>query len=115
MYLVRSGGSNLLRAVTTGQTVTGNRYSKQLRQLNRELIKKRPQIAVNRRKVILLHDNARPHIAKESKEALLDLGWEVLPQPAYSSNIAPSDYHLFRSMQHALSSERFSNAENVRK
>ena len=28
------------------------------------------------------------------------LGWEKLSHPPYSSDIAPSDYHLFRSMQH---------------
>lgn len=98
-----------------GQTVTGDRYSKQLRQLHQEFIRKRPQIANNRRKVILLHDNARPHVAKETKEALLDLEWEVLPHPAYSPDIAPSDYHLFRSIQHGLSGECFSNAADVRK
>jgi len=89
------------------------RYSKQLRQLNRELIKKRPQIVANRRKVMLLHDNTRFHIAKESKEALLDLKWEILPYSAYSLDIVPSDYHLIRSMQHTLSDERFSNAEDI--
>ncbi|KYM94537.1 hypothetical protein ALC62_14980, partial [Cyphomyrmex costatus] len=60
------------------QTVMGDRYSKQLRQLYRELIQKRPQIASNRHKVILLHGNVRLHVVKEIKEALLQLEWDVL-------------------------------------
>lgn len=98
-----------------GQTVTGDRYSKQLKQLHQELIKKCPQIARNYRKVILLHDNARPYIVKKTKEALLDLKWEVLPHLTYSPDIAPSHYLLFRSMQHSLSGEHFSDITDVRK
>lgn len=79
------------------------------------MLQKRPAIASNRRKVILLHDNARPHVARVVKDTLLQLEWEVLPHPAYSPDIAPSDYHLFRSMQHGLADTRFRNAEEVRK
>ncbi|KAG5313106.1 MOS1T transposase, partial [Pseudoatta argentina] len=46
-------------------------------------------------KVILLHDNARPHVAKPVKTYLETLKWEVLPHPPYSPDIAPSDFHLF--------------------
>ncbi|KAG5315573.1 MOS1T transposase, partial [Pseudoatta argentina] len=53
-------------------------------------------------KVILLHDNARPHVAKPVKTYLETLKWEVLPHPPYSPDIAPSDFHLFRSMAHGL-------------
>jgi len=45
-------------------------------------------------------------------EALLELEWEVLSHSAYSLDIAPSDYHLFRLMRQGL--WRFSNAEDVR-
>ncbi|KAG5324868.1 MOS1T transposase, partial [Pseudoatta argentina] len=44
----------------------------------------------------------RPHVAKPVKTYLETLKWEVLPQPPYSPDIAPSDFHLFRSMAHGL-------------
>jgi len=43
-------------------------------------------------KVILLHDNARSHVAKVVKKYLETLKWDVLPHPPYPSDIAPSDY-----------------------
>jgi len=51
--------------------------------------------------IILLHDKARSHVAAPVK-TLETLKWEVLPHSPYSSDIAPSDYHLFRSMTHGL-------------
>ena len=37
----------------------------------------------------------------------------VLPQPPYSPDIAPSDYHLFRSLKNFLRGKRFKNDEQV--
>uniref|UniRef100_A0A914ID48 Mos1 transposase HTH domain-containing protein n=1 Tax=Globodera rostochiensis TaxID=31243 RepID=A0A914ID48_GLORO len=56
------------------------------------------------------HDNARPHTANLTKMALQELGWEVLPHPAYSPDVAPSDYHLFRSLSNALSGVQLEDA-----
>ncbi|KAG5307528.1 MOS1T transposase, partial [Pseudoatta argentina] len=64
-------------------------------------------------KVILLHDNARPHVAKPVKTYLETLKWEVLPHPPYSPDIAPSDFHLFRSMAHGLADRRFHSYEEA--
>ncbi|KAG5313222.1 MOS1T transposase, partial [Pseudoatta argentina] len=66
-------------------------------------------------KVILLHDNARPHVAKPVKTYLETLKWEVLPHPPYSPDIAPSDFHLFRSMAHGLADRRFHSYEEAEK
>ncbi|KAG5308899.1 MOS1T transposase, partial [Pseudoatta argentina] len=43
------------------------------------------------------------------------LKWEVLPHPPYSPDIAPSDFHLFRSMAHGLADRRFHSYEEAQK
>jgi hypothetical protein len=40
----------------------------------------------------LLHDNARPNTATMTTGTLQKIHWEVLPHPAYSPNLAPSDF-----------------------
>ena len=42
------------------------------------------------------------------------LSWEVLLRAAYSPDLAPSDYHLFSSMGHALADQRFGSYEDVK-
>jgi len=81
--------------------------------LSRALREKRPEYEQRHDKVILLHDNARPHVAKVVKKYLETLKWDVLPYPPYSLNIAPSDYWLFRRMQHDLASHRFTSFAEI--
>lgn len=98
-----------------GETVTATRYQDQLIKLNRKVAAKRPEWATRHECPILLHDNARPHVAKLVRNAINDLKWEVLPHPPYSPDIAPSDYHLFRSMAHGLAEQKFTKLEDVKK
>ncbi|KAG5327632.1 MOS1T transposase, partial [Pseudoatta argentina] len=95
----------LQRQKRKGFTITGDRYRLQLMRLSRAL----------KEKVILLHDNARPHVAKPVKTYLETLKWEVLPHPLYSPDIAPSDYHLFRSLAHSLCEQKFTSYEDCTK
>jgi len=58
------------------KTVTADRYQQQLCRLSDEFTQERLSVANNRRKVILLHDNARTHVAKGVKQTLLQLEWK---------------------------------------
>jgi len=73
-------------------------FSTELMRLSRALKEKRAHYYSRHDKIILLHDNTRSHITAPVKTYLKTLKWEVLPHPPYSPDIAPSDYHLFRSM-----------------
>uniref|UniRef100_A0A8R1I163 Histone-lysine N-methyltransferase SETMAR n=1 Tax=Caenorhabditis japonica TaxID=281687 RepID=A0A8R1I163_CAEJA len=78
-----------------GRTVNATIYSNQLASLALALREKRPRCSA----VHLLHDNARPHVAKASQTKLQELNWDTVPHPPYSPDIAPSDYHLFRPIK----------------
>jgi [histone H3]-lysine36 N-dimethyltransferase SETMAR len=69
----------------------------------------------DKQKVILLHDKTRPHVAKTVRERIENLGREVLPHPAYSPDLAPSDYRLFRSMQHFFQEKIYTEVESIKK
>ena len=88
-----------------GTTINAQLYKGQFIQLNLELQYTRSEYAKRNEKVIFQHDNARPLVAKLVKETLETLGLEVLPDPPYSPEFEPSDYHLFRSMHSALTGE----------
>ena len=52
-------------------------------------------------------------MAALTQKKIEELGWTVLPYPAYSPDIAPCDYHLFRSLTHFLADQRFQNDQEV--
>ena len=98
-----------------GETVTADVYKQQLIKMNLALNEKRPVKDTKSRQVLLLHDNARPHKAKVVQETIKELKWKVLLHPAYSPDIAPSDYHLFRSLKNNLREKQFTEFEEVKK
>ena len=95
------------------QTINLNVYCRQLMKLDKEIKEKRPELAT--RKGVLFHqDNARPHTSLVTRKKLLELGWEVMPYPPYSPDLAPSDYHLFRSLQNHLNGKTFDSNEAIK-
>jgi histone-lysine N-methyltransferase SETMAR len=63
---------------------------------------------------MLLHDNAHPHAAARMQTMLQEFGWEVFEHPAYSLDLAPSDFHLFPKLKEFLGGRRFKSDEEVK-
>ena len=62
--------------------------------------------------VVLLHDNARPHTARQTTALLQQFRWDIMDHPPYSPDLALSDYHLFLHMKRFLAGKQFhSDAE----
>jgi [histone H3]-lysine36 N-dimethyltransferase SETMAR len=104
-----SRGMLYYELLSGNETVNADVYAAQLRKLAAAVREKRPR----RANVYLLHDNARPHIALKTHQQLESLGWETLPHPPYSPDIAPSDYHLFQALKNVLRGKRFANFGEV--
>lgn len=102
-----------MELLKSGQTITADFYCQQLDRLDEAICSKLPALA-NRKGVILQQDNARPHSAKVTQHKIRELGWEVLAHPAYSPDVAPSDYYLFRSLQHFLAGKKFADYDHVK-
>jgi histone-lysine N-methyltransferase SETMAR len=64
-------------------------------------------------KVLLHHDNARPHTSLHTREAITKLQWTVLPHPPYSPDLAPSDYHLFSPLKDAIRGKKSEDDKEV--
>ena len=88
-------------------TVTADLYCQQLDRVAQKL-------KGNHDRVYFLHDNTRPHVAKSTREKLLELGWVTIPHPAYSPDLAPTDYHLFRSLSNHLREKKFDDESSLK-
>ena len=99
--------------VPRNQTIISNVYCRQLMKLDKEIKEKRS--GMDTRKGVIFHqDNARPHTSLTTRKKLLESGWEVMPHPSYSPDLALSDYNLFRSLQNDLSGKTFDSNETVK-
>ena len=78
------------------RTINLDVYCQQLVKLEEAIKEKRPELA-NRKGIVFHHDDARLHTSLATRTKLLEFGWEVMSHPPYSPDLAPSDYHLFRS------------------
>jgi histone-lysine N-methyltransferase SETMAR len=84
--------------IPDGRAINFNLYCEQLDRVYEKLKQKYLRL-ISRKRALFQQDNAKQHIAKKTKAKFEELsGVEILPHPAYSPDVAPSDYDLFRSM-----------------
>ncbi|UYV66314.1 hypothetical protein LAZ67_4001298 [Cordylochernes scorpioides] len=87
------------------------RYCEVLTKLKAAIKRKRPGLLS--RKVLLVHDNARPHAARTTQTLLENFKWKIFTHPTYSPDLAPSDFHLFPALKLHLEGKHFANDDEV--
>ncbi|XP_055951552.1 histone-lysine N-methyltransferase SETMAR-like [Argiope bruennichi] len=92
-------------------TTNVQRYVKTLNKLKRTI--KSKCLGMLTKGMILLHDNAFPHIAHDVATTLHKFHWEVLKHPPYGPDLSPcQDYHIFGALKEDLRGRQFaSNSE----
>jgi histone-lysine N-methyltransferase SETMAR len=65
------------------------------------------------RGVLLHHDNARPHAARETQKRIQEPQWELLEHPPYSPDLASSEFYLFGPLKDHLDGKYFADDEEV--
>ncbi len=88
-----------------------NMTSDTLIRLQKAIKSKHPGLL--KQKVILMHDNATPHLAKLTQSLLNQLKWDVFLHLAYSLDLPPSNYHLIPSQKRDLGGRHFAMEEDL--
>jgi transposase len=99
----------MMEFMQKGTTVTSEVYCETLQKPLRAIQKERRGMLTPG--VVLLHDNARSHIAARTRALLENFNWELFDHPPYSPDLATSDYRLFTCLSNWLRSQRFNDNE----
>ncbi|CAK9827513.1 Histone-lysine N-methyltransferase SETMAR [Anthophora retusa] len=106
-----SQGIILIDYLQKSKTITGEYYATLLDRLKEQLKKERPRLA--RKKVLFHQNNASSHKSTVAMAKLHELGFELIPHPPYSPDLAPCDFFLFRNLKAWLAGKKFSSDEEV--
>jgi hypothetical protein len=58
-------------------------------------------------------DDARPHTAATTVNHIATFGWERLDHAPYNPDLAPSNFHFFRTLKRTLEGRHFTTNEDV--
>ena len=91
--------------------ITGVYYANLLDQLRTAIREKRR--GKLSKGILLKQDNARVHTCKVAMDAVERNGYELIPHPAYSPDLAPSDFFLFPNLKKDIRGLHFRPDEEV--
>jgi len=94
--------------VPTGQTV-----NQVLERLHEKVRQKQPKLFANK-SWILHHDNAPAHTALTVRDFLAAKQITVLEHPAYSPDLASSDFFLFPKIKEIMKGRHFDDIDDIR-
>ena len=93
-----------------GNTANSARYIETIKNLRRRVCRVKGSTS----RILLLRDNARPHTARATIEALETLKCEVLSHPPYNPDLAPSDFHFFPYLKRDLKGTPITSDDEVK-
>lgn len=97
----RTTGPVLIDCMEKGQTINAKYYIKNcLKPAIACVEEQRPSSGAKNIKI--LHDNAKPHVAKIVKAHLESVGITIIDHPPYSPDLAPCDFWLFDRIKQQL-------------
>ena len=99
--------------VPSGQTVNQVHYLEVLKRLREKFRRKRSELFANN-SWILHHDNAPAHTTLSVREFLATKQVTLLEHPAYSPDLAPSDFFLFPMLKEILKGRHFDDIHDIR-
>ena len=94
-----------------GTTITGAYYAKLLEKVRQSIKEKRRGLLA--RGPLLQQDNAPSHNSHIAVASAKKCGFEILPHPPYSPDLAPSDYHLFGNLKKTLRGRHFTSDDEL--
>ena len=106
-------GALTLDFLEEGATINSDRYCQSLKKMKTDYRNKRR--GHSSKDLLLLHDNATPHVSKKTKETLESLGILVIDHPPYSPDLSPCDFFLFGRLKRELRGRTFGQREALEK
>ena len=106
-----ANGVIMLDFLPKRSAITGVYYANLLNQLRTAIHEKRR--GKLSKDVLLQQDNARVHTCKVAMDAVERNRYELIPHPAYSPDLAPSDFFLFPNLKKDIHGLHFQSDEEV--
>ena len=104
-----SAGVILIDFMFKGVTINSDVYIDILKKLKARIQRVQPALKLS--KVLLQHDNARPHTSLKTHEAISSFGWTTISLAPYLPDLALPDFHLFGPLKESLRGRHFSSNE----
>ena len=98
--------------IKPGETITAEKYCRDIDEMHQKLTCKQPAL-VNRKGLILIHDNTRPHVLMIISQKLHTLNYEVFDHPPYAPDLSPTDFHFFKHLDNFMQEKCFRNPKDA--
>ncbi|XP_035229771.1 histone-lysine N-methyltransferase SETMAR-like [Stegodyphus dumicola] len=106
-------GVILTHAAPEVQTVNADYYCRFLQHHLPPAMRRKCSRLLHNNLPIVLHNNARCHVAHNATLLLLQWQWEIQKHPPYSPDMSPCDFDLFPKLKEPLRGHRFPDVSSV--